>query len=157
MFLEAEGQLGCSPAWTQLQPLSGSVLEGVARLPKQVSGSFPDCFWGHAVVPAARCFVLRGACGCLWLPHRHARRHVHTCACSHTKTLQVLGHGRSIPNPVEAAQSTSRTGDLLRRLKEFGTSMKGDFKASAALPQDEAGLRVSQGHVLRAVLCRNLC
>ena len=38
VFLEAEGPLGSAPAWQSLQPLQGSLLEGVARLPKQLLG-----------------------------------------------------------------------------------------------------------------------
>ncbi len=38
MFLEAEGPLSASYAWQQLQPLKGSLLEGVARLPRQLIG-----------------------------------------------------------------------------------------------------------------------
>ncbi len=41
MFLEAEGALAASHAWAQLQPLGGSLLEGVARLPKQLLGARP--------------------------------------------------------------------------------------------------------------------
>ncbi|GAB4824150.1 hypothetical protein N2152v2_011196 [Parachlorella kessleri] len=39
VFLEAEGPLNASYAWQQLQPLKGSLLEGVARLPRQLIGS----------------------------------------------------------------------------------------------------------------------
>ena len=38
MFLEAEGPLGSAPMWQSVQPLQGSLLEGVARLPKQLLG-----------------------------------------------------------------------------------------------------------------------
>ena len=38
MFLEAEAPLGSNLQWQQLQPLHGSILEGVARLPKQLFG-----------------------------------------------------------------------------------------------------------------------
>jgi len=41
VFLEAEGALAASHAWAQLQPLGGSLLEGVARLPKQLLGARP--------------------------------------------------------------------------------------------------------------------
>lgn len=40
VFLEAEGPLVSSFAWQQLQPLKGSLLEGVARLPRQLIGMF---------------------------------------------------------------------------------------------------------------------
>ena len=39
MFLETEGALAASYQWQQLQPLSSSLLEGVARLPKQLLGA----------------------------------------------------------------------------------------------------------------------
>lgn len=41
MFLEAEGALAASYAWQQLQPVASSLLEGVARLPKQLLGAHP--------------------------------------------------------------------------------------------------------------------
>lgn len=37
-FLEIEGQLGDSYQWRQLHPLQGTLLEGIARLPKQLLG-----------------------------------------------------------------------------------------------------------------------
>lgn len=40
VFLEAEAPLGSNLQWQQLQPLHGSILEGVARLPKQLFGEF---------------------------------------------------------------------------------------------------------------------
>ena len=39
VFLEAEGTLAASYAWQQLQPMASSILEGVARLPKQLLGA----------------------------------------------------------------------------------------------------------------------
>eukprot|EP00887_Chlorella_sp_A99_P004757 scaffold4.g4757.t1 len=39
VFLRAEGQLATSFEWQQLQPLRGTLLEGVARLPRQLIGS----------------------------------------------------------------------------------------------------------------------
>ena len=41
VFLEAEGALAASYAWQQLQPMASSILEGVARLPKQLLGAPP--------------------------------------------------------------------------------------------------------------------
>ena len=41
-FLEVEGALADSYQWRQLQPLQGSVLEGIARLPKQLLGTPHD-------------------------------------------------------------------------------------------------------------------
>jgi hypothetical protein len=38
-FLEIEGALGDSYQWRQLHPMQGSVLEGIARLPKQLLGA----------------------------------------------------------------------------------------------------------------------
>ena len=38
IFLEAEYPLGSNLQWQQLQPMHGSILEGVARLPKQLFG-----------------------------------------------------------------------------------------------------------------------
>lgn len=38
VFLEADAPLGSNLQWQQLQPLQGSLLEGVARLPKQLFG-----------------------------------------------------------------------------------------------------------------------
>ena len=46
VFLEAEGPLGATLQWQQLQPMHGSILEGVARLPKQLFGM---------CLPAASC------------------------------------------------------------------------------------------------------
>lgn len=49
MFLEAEAPLGSNLQWQQLQPMHGSILEGVARLPKQLFGapqmSFSACWF----------------------------------------------------------------------------------------------------------------
>ena len=45
-FLTVEGSLADSYQWRQLQPLQGSVLEGIARLPKQLLGGsrhLPTC------------------------------------------------------------------------------------------------------------------
>lgn len=41
VFLEAEGSLASSPAWQQLQPTRGTLLEGIGRLPRQLIGSDP--------------------------------------------------------------------------------------------------------------------
>ena len=41
IFLEADGPLGSVHAWQSLQPLQGSLLEGMARLPKQLLGEHP--------------------------------------------------------------------------------------------------------------------
>ncbi len=38
VFLEADSPLGSNLQWQQLQPMHGSILEGVARLPKQLFG-----------------------------------------------------------------------------------------------------------------------
>ena len=38
VFLEAEAPLGSNLQWQQLQPMQGSILEGMARLPKQLFG-----------------------------------------------------------------------------------------------------------------------
>ena len=42
-FLTVEGSLADSYQWRQLQPLQGSVLEGIARLPKQLLGAHLRC------------------------------------------------------------------------------------------------------------------
>lgn len=41
VFLEADTPLGSNLQWQQLQPMHGSILEGVARLPKQLFGQDP--------------------------------------------------------------------------------------------------------------------
>lgn len=41
VFLEADSPLGSNLQWQQLQPMHGSILEGVARLPKQLFGQDP--------------------------------------------------------------------------------------------------------------------
>lgn len=41
MFLEAEGALASSLAWQQIQPARGTLVEGIARLPRQLIGSDP--------------------------------------------------------------------------------------------------------------------
>lgn len=38
MFLECDGELALSPEWNALKPSHSSVLEGVAKLPKQIMG-----------------------------------------------------------------------------------------------------------------------
>ena len=43
-FLTVEGSLADSYQWRQLQPLQGSVLEGIARLPKQLLGTDPNTY-----------------------------------------------------------------------------------------------------------------
>lgn len=39
MFLEAEGSLDKNFSWQQLQPVRGSLLEGIGRLPRQLIGA----------------------------------------------------------------------------------------------------------------------
>jgi len=39
VFLELEGTLADNYLWRQLHPMQGSVLEGIARLPKQLLGA----------------------------------------------------------------------------------------------------------------------
>ena len=39
VFLEAEGSLGDSLQWQQLQPVRGGLLEGISRLPRQLIGA----------------------------------------------------------------------------------------------------------------------
>ena len=46
-FLTVEGSLADSYQWRQLQPLQGSVLEGIARLPKQLLGARLRCPLSH--------------------------------------------------------------------------------------------------------------
>ena len=73
MFLEAEGALAASYAWQQLQPLASSLLEGVARLPKQLLGAHPP-----PPPPRRRVFrrlhLRRATGGCLSLPRRARMR-----------------------------------------------------------------------------------
>ncbi len=38
VFLEGEGVLALCPEWQRLQPANGTLLDGVARLPKQLLG-----------------------------------------------------------------------------------------------------------------------
>ena len=38
MFLEGDGVLALCPEWQRLQPANGTLLDGVARLPKQLLG-----------------------------------------------------------------------------------------------------------------------
>ena len=52
------------------------------------------------------------------------------------------GSDRTIPAPAEAAQPTSKTGDLLRRLKELGQSVRNDYKEPPVLSEIETRLRV---------------
>lgn len=42
VFLTAEGSLATSFAWRQIQPIRGSLAEGIARLPSQLVGSSPS-------------------------------------------------------------------------------------------------------------------
>lgn len=42
MFLEAEGSLASSLEWQQLQPARGTLVEGIARLPRQLIGAPAD-------------------------------------------------------------------------------------------------------------------
>ena len=42
-FLKVEGSLADNYQWRQLQPLQSSVLEGIARLPKQLLGRARPC------------------------------------------------------------------------------------------------------------------
>jgi hypothetical protein len=44
-FLEIEGALADSYQWRQLYPMQGTLLEGIARLPKQLLGECSG-FWG---------------------------------------------------------------------------------------------------------------
>ena len=38
VFLECDGELVCSPEWNALKPSHSTILEGVAKLPKQIIG-----------------------------------------------------------------------------------------------------------------------
>ena len=49
VFLEGDGVLALCPEWQRLQPANGTLLDGVARLPKQLLGKCP------AVMPGASC------------------------------------------------------------------------------------------------------
>lgn len=52
------------------------------------------------------------------------------------------GQEGAIAAPAEAAQSTKHTSDLLRRFKEYATSVKEGMKAEpAALTDEETALR----------------
>ena len=62
-FLTVEGSLAESYQWRQLQPLQGSVLEGISRLPKQLLGrahssSADSC----PKAPSATALLLSGPC-----------------------------------------------------------------------------------------------
>ena len=39
MFLEGDGALALCPEWQRLQPANGTLLDGMARLPKQLLGT----------------------------------------------------------------------------------------------------------------------
>ena len=43
VFLEADVALGQAQAWQSLQPMQNSLLDGVARLPKQLLGEHFSC------------------------------------------------------------------------------------------------------------------
>ncbi len=51
------------------------------------------------------------------------------------------GSEGAIPAPAQAAQSTKATGDLLRRFKELGQSVRNDYKEPPALDDNETMLR----------------
>lgn len=51
VFLEAEAPLGSNLQWQQLQPMHGSILEGMARLPKQLFGMLAALLLGMQHAP----------------------------------------------------------------------------------------------------------
>lgn len=53
------------------------------------------------------------------------------------------GSEGAIPAPADAAKSTKATGDLLRRFKEMGQSMRNDYKEPPPLDDAETNLRAS--------------
>ena len=59
MFLEGDGVLALCPEWQRLQPANGTLLDGVARLPKQLLGephaSSPSML--APFVPSSRCLL----------------------------------------------------------------------------------------------------
>lgn len=60
-FLTVEGSLADSYQWRQLQPLQGSVLEGIARLPKQLLGrAHPSSASPYPKAPSATFWLLSG-------------------------------------------------------------------------------------------------
>ena len=64
---------------------------------------------------------------CLWCPVRARAR--------------PAGSEGAIPAPADAAKSTRATGDLLRRFKEMGQSMRNDYKEPPPLDDAETNLR----------------
>ena len=54
-FLTVEGSLADNYQWRQLQPMQSSVLEGIARLPKQLMGEAP---------PLPTCLALNAPAAC---------------------------------------------------------------------------------------------
>ena len=56
------------------------------------------------------------------------------------------GSEGAIPAPADAAKSTKATGDLLRRFKEMGQSMRNDYKEPPPLDDAETSLRACPHH-----------
>ena len=58
------------------------------------------------------------------------------------RVVLCAGQEGAITAPAEAAQSTKQTGDLLRRFKEYATSVKEGMRAEPpALTDEETALR----------------
>ena len=68
---------------------------------------------------------------------RHARE-----KSSQVTFVGAPGQDRAIPGPAEATQSTKSTGDLLRRFKEMGQSVRNDYREPPILSDTEVTLRV---------------
>ena len=57
------------------------------------------------------------------------------------RSAWLAGSEGAIPAPADAAKSTRATGDLLRRFKEMGQSMRNDYKEPPPLDDAETNLR----------------
>jgi hypothetical protein len=120
-----------------LQPASrGGLLEGVARLPRQLLGRS-----GGAA--AAGYTALRPH---LALPVRPSRA---SAARVPPRLLTVAARGAggegSVPSAAEAAAPVRATNDLLRRFREMGERVRQEYRPPPGAEGDEAMLRVRPG------------
>ena len=148
VFLETEGNLAGSFPWQQLQPLRGSLLEGIGRLPRQLIGAgwpvlllprrlLHSPVLSRAVPPCAPAAPARRRCArVLSLPHAYAPP-----SPSPPPPLPP-GSDSSVPSTVEAQQNARNTSDLLRRFRELGERMRQEYKEPPVLGEQEARLRV---------------
>mmetsp|Transcript_17683 Transcript_17683/g.49470 ORF Transcript_17683/g.49470 Transcript_17683/m.49470 type:complete len:564 (-) Transcript_17683:1848-3539(-) len=148
VFLECDGELSISPEWNALKPAQSSVLEGVAKLPKQIIGNDRV-----AVTPAEASQSAKSSNDFMRMFKEFktqiapdARTTVHALPTSEEEGILKNENAQIVEFEVKLTDTTRKAEHLVKRLEDVGNVL-GDIGLSfikVAKFEDEDGLRCGQ-------------